>query len=175
MASAAGNSLIHIAHGGFTDNSFIGEQLGVTVFAGIGLGMERMAEAGRCDALEIENDFFWFHPLVAAVAVAGNGKDFLAVMATAAGAAFLHLGHGYGFPLAGEILTIVTAFARFPQLGNMSGMAEDRLACPFQFVSNIPRLAFVAKDAILFRCDAEGFYATVAGSAGFGFFHLCHG
>ena len=57
----------------------------------------------------------------------------------------------------------------------MKCMAEDDFGCTFRFERNVPRNALVAADTILFIGNAESLDSRVAGSAGFGFFHLRHG
>ena len=56
----------------------------MAVLAGIHRGVYVMAEGGRGDALELEDDVLWFQAPVALGTVAGCGKDVLAVVAGAA-------------------------------------------------------------------------------------------
>ena len=56
VTGAAGFAVSHVGHGGLSDDRFIGEYLGVAVLTGIGGGMDGVAEGGRPDALEIEDD-----------------------------------------------------------------------------------------------------------------------
>jgi len=175
MAGSAGFSLFHVLHGGFADHSFIRVDFGVAVFAGVCLGVERVTEGGRGNAFDVKGDVFWFHSLVATVAVGSHCKGTFAVMACSASAAFFHFRHGHGFFFAGYDFPVVTALAGSTCFGDVGSMAEDGLAKSLYFVGNITGFAFVAADTIFFGCHAKGFYTAVTCAAGLGLFHFSHG
>jgi len=54
-------------------------------------------------------------------------------------------------------------------------VAENRFAQTFDLVADISGFAFVAAHAVLIAGHAEGLYAGVAGTTGFGLLHLGHG
>ena len=84
VAGAAGFAGSHIVHGGFADNSLVGEDLGVAVLAGVGSCMDVMAEGGFGNVFELEHYILGLHALVALGAVTTGGEDVLAVVAGAA-------------------------------------------------------------------------------------------
>jgi len=174
MARAAGFAFGHVIHGGLADNGPIREKFGMALFASEGLGVEGVAERGRSNPSQFETDFNGFHSFVAPVTVAGNGKGGLAIMAGSTACAFLHLGHGHGLALAGNDFAVVAAFTGSLGCCKMVGMAEDRFACSLNLVRYIAYFAPMTENAIFFRGNAEGFHATVASAAGFGFLHLGH-
>ena len=147
----------------------------MAILAGVSLGVEGVAECGGSNALDIVSDFSRFHTLVAAIAVGGYRKCAFSVVAGATGTSFFHFRHGHGFFLAGYDFTIMTTFAFSADLGDVGGMAEYRLSQTFDIIGHVARFTLVAANAVLFCCHAEGFYTAVAGSAGFGLFHLRHG
>lgn len=175
MAYAARLAFNHIVHGGFAYDSFVGEILGVAIFAPVCLGMESVTESCRGNTFNVESDFFGFQSFVAAVAVGCDGKCFFTVMTCPAGASFLHLGHCYRFFLAGYDLAVVTAPAGSAGFCNMCCVAEHRCAESFDIVRNIAWFSCVTAHAVFFSRYAECFYTAVACTAGFGFFHFSHG
>jgi len=146
----------------------------MALFAGEGLGVEGVAEGGRSNPLQFKTDFSGFHSLVAPVAVTGNGEGGLAIVAGSATCTFFHLDHGYGLALAGNDFAVVTAFAGSLGCRKVVGVAEDRFSCSLNPVCYIAHFPSMAKNAIFFRGNAEGFHTAVASAAGFGFLHLCH-
>jgi len=175
VTGAARLPFVHIIHGGFADDSLVGEELCVAFLAAVSRSMDGMAEGRGCGALDVENDILGLHSFVAAVAVGGNGKGAFAVVAGTACPAFFHLGHGHGFFFAGDDFAVMAASAGTAGFGNVRGVAEGRFTKPFDLVRHVTRLAFMAFHAVLFSRDAEGFHPGVAGAAALCLFHLGHG
>ena len=175
MACSAGFPLVHVIHAGLEFAGFIREDFGVAIFAGVRLGVEGVAECGGSNALDVVTDLSRFHTLMTTIAVGGYRKCAFSIVAGATGTSFFHFRHGHGFFLAGYDFTIVTTFAFPAGLGDVRGVAEYRLSQSFDIIGHVARFALVAANAVLFCCHAEGFYTAVAGSAGFGLFHLRHG
>ncbi len=84
VAGAARFTGGHSIHGEFAHNRFIREDLGVTLFACIGSGVNSVAECRRGEAVELENNILGYHALVTLVTVAGRCEHILAVVAGAA-------------------------------------------------------------------------------------------
>lgn len=116
-----------------------------------------MTEYRISNAFEFEGDFTRAHPLVAVAAVPGNSECSLAVVAGAAGSAFLHLCHGNILILAGDDLAVVTAFAGEAGLRDVRIVAESNVRSTFDFECYGFWLPFVALGAVLFILDAERF------------------
>ncbi len=140
--------------------------------------MDCMAEGGRADAFEGEDDIFRFHASLVAAAAILFGRDTegpLAVVAGAAGLSLFHLIHGHGFAFAGNDLAVVAALAGATSLGDMNGVAEYGAAQSIDLVSDIARFPLVAADTVLFGGNAEGLDPGMTGAARLVFFHLGHG
>ena len=92
-------------------------------------------------------------------------------MTTAAGFAFLHLGHA---DAATDGTGVVTALAAVPLAVYMGVMAENGVAF-LDAVGDGTGDTTVALAAILLRCDTERLFAVMAGTAGLALLHFCHG
>jgi len=175
MAAAAPFTLFHVGHGEQFCLGLVGEDLGMAILAGIRAQMEFMAELSIRCPFYLEGDLLRGHPLVAVSTVPGNGEGALAVVASAAGLACFHLGHGDLLVPAGDNLAIVAAPALAAGFCDVELMAEERIRGPFLSERYASRPSLVATDAILILGDAESLDARMAGAAGSGLFHVSHG
>jgi len=165
MAGTAGLALDHVIHGVTIDTSFKSKGLGVAVGALVHFGVELVAESGIA-RLDLECDIFRRHPLVTAAAVASHGEGLLVVVASAAGTAFFHFGHGYAAGLAGKGLIAVAAAAFAAGFGDVYFMTEYCIGGAFELaVGNGPGLSFMTADARFFIGNSESFHAGMAGTA----------
>ena len=175
VAGAAGSAFGHVSHGRLAGYNLVRECFGVAVFARVCLSMEGMTEGCRSCTFERKGNVLGFESFVATVTVGGYREGLLAVVAGSAGFSFLHLIHGDRFFLAGDNIAIVAALAGSTCLDNVYLMTENGISQSFDPVGYISRFAFVAFDAVFLRCHAERLYSGMAGTTGFGFFHLRHG
>ena len=124
MTDTTGFAFDHIVHGGFADNGFVGKGFGVAILAAVRLGMEIVAESGRCYPFQVECDLFRFESFVAAVTVCRYGKSAFTVVACPAGTSFFHFRHGNRNLLAGYYPAIMALPAGAPCFGDVCRVAE---------------------------------------------------
>jgi hypothetical protein len=175
VTGSAGFACCHVIHGEFTYDSFIGEGLGVAIFASVGSGMNGVAKRSRGRVLEFEDNILGFHALVTTVTVGCYSKGPFAVMAGTACSALFHLNHGHTLFLAGDDLAIMTASAGTAGFGDMDGVAECCFPQALDLERYIEGFPFVAADTVFLTGNAESFYPGMACAAGFCLFHFCHG
>lgn len=103
-------------------------------------------------------------------AVGSYGEGSLAIVATAAGLAFLHFGHADAATDRTGVMTTFTAVSFAIDVGIV---AEDRIAL-FNPVGDCAGDATMALTTVFLGCNAKCLFAVVAGAAGCTLLHLCH-
>jgi len=132
-----------------------------------------VAEYGRSNALEFEDDILGLQAPVTLGAVAGRSEDVLAVVTCTTGLAVGHVGHG-GFTddrLVGEELGVAVLAAVG---GGMYAMAERGRPDPLEVEHDFLRLDDTLMAALAIGRNAEDHFAVVASTAGHALFHLVH-
>ncbi len=173
VTGAAGFPLLHPPHADMLHTSLEGEDLGVAVGAFVHAEMELVAEFD-VPPVGLEGYHARLEPLVAAVAVAGDGGCILAVVAGAAGFALLHVGHGEAaaYPFVGEDFGM--AGGALVIHVEMKLVAEDRVVDPLGLEHHLFRLhSFVAGAAVLFHGECA--LAVMTGAARLSLLHFRHG
>ncbi len=172
VAGAAGFTLVHVAHGCFERAGFEREDLGVAVGAFVHAEVEFVAEVGLAP-ISLKENVGRLVTFVAFVALAGDSKGVLAIVAGAARLAFLHAGHGR-FECACFIGEGFCMAVRAFKHADMNLVAENRISHTFEFEGYFAWLhPFMAVATV--AGNSKGFLAIMTGAAGLPFFHLGHG
>ena len=165
MAAAAGFTFFHLFHRYFRLAAGRLVQRGVAIAAVVGRCVKFVAEGHVAGALLLEGQF----PYRVAFGAFFYGESLFAVVAGAARFTFFHGGHSGAFVMLVRSVQLRMAFIAFRDF-NVGFMTEVGRAGLFYFVGYF--FYRVAGDAFV---ETEGFFAVVAGTARFTFFHVRHG
>ena len=164
MAGAARFSRFHKLHANLNLAPFSIENAGVALPTLIKAGVIIMAEA------DVASIFFYIGNFLGRVTLGTflNRKSLFGVVTRAAGFSFLHGCHSNAFPLLIGGIQFGVTFTTLSPL-NMNFVTEMRGAGLFYlicyFLNNMTCGAFI---------ETKGFFAIMACTTRFAFFHICH-